>query len=300
MQEFKIVGKIDLAQLPKKGEAKVDTSAALRKYEQPLNEAVERMADEINNEFGHIVDSQAKIAWLDEAYDYSNKERDKTQVADCEAYFMRKEGKDINQPGVLEAWRKERESTIGVLNEKAIALVLHRILGEDFLVVRTSDYDDYTSKVDNLIIDKKTGAVICGFDYVLGEGNNSAGKEIKIQKIIDKGGADIKYGLGIRNISAGGEIHRQALKNTPAFYLAMSKKDLADVLPDLDKAEPSIKELAIVKNMIVSLEQQLIDFYGPDKINNHSFEVKKLLTNVKAFTDSLNRIKDIVNRKIYE
>ena len=299
-QEFKVVGKMDLDKLPKKGETRFDTSAALKKYEQPLNDAMAKMATEINEQYGYVLDSNAKIDWLDDAYDFTDKARDRAQVFDCEAYFMREAGKDINQPGELEAWRKEHESTIGVLNEKVIALVLHRILGEDFLVVRTSDYDDYTSKVDNLIIDKKTGVVICGFDYVLGEGANSAGKQIKIQKIVDKGGANIRYGLGISDISLGGKLHRQSLKNTPAFYLAMSKKDLADVLPTLDKAEPSIKELTIVKNLVASLEQQVVDFYGADKINNYSFEVKKLLTNVKAFANSLNRIKDIVNQKIYE
>ena len=46
----------------------------------------------------------------------------------------------------------------------AIMVLLHKMLKDDFVVLRSAKRDDYAGGVDMLIVNRKTGAVICAID----------------------------------------------------------------------------------------------------------------------------------------
>ncbi len=67
-------------------------------------------------------------------------------------------------------WHKEeKEKNFGELWEKAKTVILNKIIGTEFIVVRASKHDDYENGVDNIIINKETGNVVCAFDEVSAE-----------------------------------------------------------------------------------------------------------------------------------
>ncbi len=99
----------------------------------------------------------------------------------------------------------------------AITALLHKILKENFLVVRTSTFDDYKNGIDNLILDKRTGAIICTFNEVLeNEGGRERGESKKVQKVKKSaalGGNKAKYAITLKD----GKIIRSSIKNIPVF-----------------------------------------------------------------------------------
>jgi hypothetical protein len=42
-------------------------------------------------------------------------------------------------------------------------IVFYKFLNEKFIIVRTSSYDDVQNHVDNLIVEKETGNIVCAF-----------------------------------------------------------------------------------------------------------------------------------------
>jgi hypothetical protein len=93
-------------------------------------------------------------------------------------------------------WLASREKNPANITEIATTLLFDKILGDEFIVVRASTFDDYEHGADQLIIDKQTGAVICGLDDVIGHLGDDGGakKAEKINRKMAKGGAIIKYG----------------------------------------------------------------------------------------------------------
>ncbi len=98
-----------------------------------------------------------------------------------------------------------QENPIGGVWEMLSTKILHQNLGKDFIVARTSEYDDARYKVDNIILDKKTGHVVCAFDEVAT--NSGERFEDKKNKILERnwqrGGTDLKYGISFEETKSG-------------------------------------------------------------------------------------------------
>ena len=68
-----------------------------------------------------------------------------------------------NQPGVqnederIAKWREARSREKSGQTEMAVTALLSKMLGEDFLVVRTAPYDDYKNGLDPLIVNRSKG-----------------------------------------------------------------------------------------------------------------------------------------------
>lgn len=135
--------------------------------------------------------------------------------------------------GIVAKHREKKEISKSNQAEMAITALMHKILKERFLVVRTSIFDDYKNGIDNLILDKETGAIICAFDEVLendGDRNRGASKKIeKIKKSAVLGGTKAKYGISLSNK----KVVRAVARNIPVFYLTIESKDLTDLTNDL-------------------------------------------------------------------
>lgn len=269
MQEFKIVGHIDL---PEKKIRPED-------FRNFLEEKMREIQTGVNEEFKfNFLDSENKIN-LEGGPDV---EIDKKFVADREQEWSNQERK------TLEEWHKSKDKNPSTIAELAITLVLHKLLGDRFIVARASSFDDYKHHVDNVLIDKETGAVVCGFDEVLGYTGDDGGdkKSKKIIENLSRGGTSLKYGATIVN----DKIERKSLENIPTFYLALSKEELNNLLVDLKSNKlPTDNEKKIVLKMIFFLE-------------NQSVEAKKIAVNynlqknLTKFAASLEIIKNIINK----
>jgi len=152
-----------------------------------------------------------------------------------------------------------------------LTVALNDTLKDKFIVARASLYDDYNNGFDLEIINKETGDTICGIDYVLGDENFDGGekKEGKLKKIMDKGGATIKYGAKLEN----GVLTRAAIKNTPAFYLALKKIELNDLVSGLktggNKREEADKKIfnKLLSSLTGQASSEDLDWSMKTKIN---------------------------------
>jgi len=136
--------------------------------------------------------------------------------------------------------------------------MLQRVLPDNFIVVRSSVYDDYNNGVDQLIIDRESGVVICGIDEVIDRQDNvgPSKKEEKIRQKMMRGGAKVKYGARVE----GKNLVLDSLKNIPAFYLSLSPKELEILAKNLQENEVSVYERDLLKRLHSSLSEQLASY----------------------------------------
>jgi len=206
--------------------------------------------------------------------------QDRALIASKEKLWAEDAGKN------LEALAADREKNPANIAEIATTLLFDKVLHDDFIIVRASTYDDYENGADQLIIDKQTGAVICGLDdALLGSSNKDNGqkKEIKIDKKMKDGGAEIKYGATISE----GKLKRTDLHHTPIFYFNLGKADLNGLLASLvsDSNGLSEVEAATYAKLVDSLLSQAAE-YGTDN-SLHS----ELKNNLRNFAPSLDKMR---------
>ncbi|MCR4280139.1 MAG: hypothetical protein NUV82_01790 [Candidatus Komeilibacteria bacterium] len=175
--------------------------------------------------------------------------------------------------------------------EMAITALLYKFLRDDFIVVRSAKYDDYHAGVDMLIINKKTGEVVCGFDEVT---DTSDGKRLKKKqnKVIDmalQGGAEVKYGLTFvkQQLDKPMRLVKTDLNNLPTFYLPISKEDLRLLLNNMNYniyEEPSETECEIYQKMLGYLRTQVNALQSrvmPTTISRHIKNFGNMLTELE-------------------
>ena len=205
-----ILGKINLEDLPKERK-----SFKVEKYKANLDNKLLNLSTRLNGEYGDIFKEDASIAVDNEEAKAFIKEREET--------WSKEVGK------TKEIWLKDRELNKSSLAETGITLLLDKALHDDFVVCKSSKYDDYKHGVDNVILDKETGNIVCGFDDVLGHSGDDGGekKRDKIRKIMKRGGVSLEQGLSFKEDKS---LEVKHLNNLPAFYLSIAKKDLEDLL----------------------------------------------------------------------
>lgn len=264
MQEFKILGHIDLPERKIRPE----------EYRELLKGKMTEISHEVNEQFGcDFLDENGSILMAES----DTLEEDKKTVSDLEENWAREQHKTVLE------WRWARDKNTATITEMAITLVFHRMLKDRFIVARAATIDDYENGADNVLIDKETGAVVCGFDEVYdGEGN----KDEKTKEALSDGGTSLKYGATIID----GQIVRKKLNSIPTFYISLTKTDLDKLLKDLKSSnEPTETEKNIVLQMITSLEKQ----YSEAKEIANGL---KLLKNLDSFAESLEIIKNQINK----
>lgn len=188
--------------------------------------------------------------------------------------YEQKAGKKLNSEELRLAYQKEQNKKEGHLTEVVITILLHRYLQDRLIVMRTSPYDDYqgiagqAGRVDHLLIDKKSGKVICTFDDVeVTSGGRLETKQEKIKKIARSGGANIKYGFSLSSEEQGKKLVRSSLHNVPAFYLQMSKESLQEMIEEIcnnTNNQPTEKELLLASSLMGQLQQQAAQMLKED------------------------------------
>lgn len=148
---------------------------------------------------------------------------------------------------------KEREKN-GQM-EMFVAALFHKILKGDFIVARASAYDDYNHGIDTVMVNVKTGDIVCAFDEVHDHkaSDRAAEKEEKIKRKARQGGSMLSYGIAME----GGKLVRREVKDLPVFFLGLSTADLEAALANMSFGSgASEKEREIFTVFLASLEDQ--------------------------------------------
>ena len=196
---------------------------------------------------------------------------------------------EINRQ-IIKKWEGENKGRKSILAEKVIFVVLYKLLKDRFIVVRTSDYDDYKNGVDFLIVDKKNGSVVGAIDGLHDENKGSQDrakqKEKKVQQKNERGGAMVRFGLRVDPVSQ--QAKPESLKNVPVFYLPVKNQHL-EQFKNNQKND---------LNKISANEDEVIDYFKGE-INKQIESIMKqgslnhnMTKNLNNFIDSVNLILD--------
>lgn len=267
LEGIKAGDKIDLSQF-KKPEKIFQPEAHL----DDLKNQLTVLAAEVNKEFGNFLNAEGQIILTGR-----DAESDAALVEQQEETFALEMGRS------RENWRRDKDLNPSGLTEMALTLLLHKFLKNDFIIARASSYDDYNNGVDQVIIDKKTGTVVCGFDEVIThfKDGESPKKEKKIEDKMKNGGARLKYGATV----VGNRLERRPLRNIPAFYLALTKEDLVKILAALKSGgNVSHEEENIFNHLSESLKKQFTALAERQDL------FPELAANLEKFKNSLEKI----------
>lgn len=188
---------------------------------------------------------------------------------------------EMHQEWLLE--QKDIKNKKSDILEMMTTLLLHKGLHNDYDIVRASQYDDYHG-VDNIIVHKVSGAVICAFDDVHDFNfsvDSNEQKKIKfVKKSAKKGGSTIEHGFTFIN----GEFVKQRIENVPKLYMAFTPIELGKALElvntkNLDSLEEN--ELQFYNKMITAFESQI------SLLPEHGKNNKKFIENVHKFKELL-------------
>lgn len=172
------------------------------------------------------------------------------------------------EDAIIAQWKENKSNEKNGQMEMAVTLLLSEMLGRDFLIVRTAPTDDYDG-MDNLILDYVTGEVVGAFDEVHegGDGKRTEFKKEKVQKIADRGGAKVRFGLKLEN----GQLKRAKLEGVPVFYLGLESAALEDLVTALREHDTEVMAEIFTK-LIHSLESQQKEL--SKNVRSESFQAK--------------------------
>jgi hypothetical protein len=154
---------------------------------------------------------------------------------------------------LLRIWKENKSREKNSQMEMAVTLLLSKMLGQEFLVLRTAPLDDYDHGVDNIILDFHTGEVVGAFDEVhqSDNGERLAKKKDKIHTVAKRGGAKVRYGVKLEN----GVLTRAELRGVPVFYLGLTSEELDALISALRDDDGEVLD-QIFKTLIDSLKSQ--------------------------------------------
>ena len=304
--QYKPGDKIDLTQFNRKTESRTPKTEELLANLETIVEETNEYAKtkfEINN----LLNKDGSIS-MDGfgkknggPYEEAEIEKDKKEVEEIEASFARVENETNpeTRKKLIEAWSKDKLKQKSSKVEILITSLLHRVLKDSFIVTRTAPIDDYKEGVDYIMVNPETGETICAFDGVAENDSkeneflvkNTEKKKKKTEKIILKGGANIKYGIEL----VDGKLTRKEISNMPVFYLGISDKDFDTLMLAKNKGvgtPVTQDELNIFSKFIQSLEEQRLNLLELDLPKNSPI-YKKLL----SFEKTIDILKTTLSKK---
>jgi hypothetical protein len=156
--------------------------------------------------------------------------KDKEDVKEKEKIFEKEE---IERYGVA---TQEKLKATGEKLEYLKNIIFYKFLGKDFIVCRSSRYDDLKNGVDNLILEKETGNLVCALDEC--EIKRYEVKEEAVWKKNLEGGGRLKYGLTTKK----GEIKLGSQENLPVFLLFLKDNLIKEGIEKLPESLSEISE----------------------------------------------------------
>ena len=204
-----------------------------------INHVLER-SSELLNKMGIPVDQECRI-----------------QIEKFENFPREKIFKDkIREDRFKERFKyDQRENQLGEQFEKLKTALLQKFFKNDFIVCRTSFFDDVLNGVDNIIVDAHSGQIICAIDEV-GDVHSKRYEE-KRQKVNDvnrMGGVSIDYGFKMDLENK--KIILSSLSNIPLFFLGLNELYIKKAVKEFNENEISDFEKNTIIYFIQSLKEQ--------------------------------------------
>lgn len=212
--------------------------------------------------------------------------------------------KDIYSPEVLkndqETVKEYRKEWYGKLAESGLVsggeelemlktAIFYKNLSREFVTLRSSSYDDIKNGVDNIILERKTGNLVCALDEVedISGKRYETKRDAVLERNIRRDGAILKYGLTFENEKDKMKLKFGELRNLPIFYLALSEdhveKGIKSFIPSQE--EKSDYEKKLFSYFIASLNSQIKALkLAPQPLN------PKLKERLNSLEDSLKKI----------
>lgn len=202
-----------------------------------LKDYIKLIAEDLKSE-GIPVTSECRIDPKEYRGIYNDKEleKDERMVKRLKEIYANEEGVSIKE------WEEKKIMKDGEQLEMLKTAIFHKNLSHDFVVVRASEFDDIKRKIDNVIINKKTGSVICALDESsprTGEKYNK--KQEEILKLDKQGGVNLRYGLTFKD--RYGKPILKTLKELPVFLLALHPSEIVKGIEKFNKDNEYEKKL---------------------------------------------------------
>lgn len=152
---------------------------------------------------------------------------------------------------------KEKLKNKGEQFEMLKTAILYKFLGGEFIVTRTSRFDDIKNKVDNIVLEKETGNLVCALDEVgdiAGEIFEEKQAQVLERNRKEKGGR-LKYGIK----SEKGKLVMGEVENLPVFYFALPSEYIREGLKNLTPSfeEKSEYEEKLFTYFVASINSQI-------------------------------------------
>lgn len=208
----------------------------------------------------HFIEDFGKEVESDLAHVYE-KEKEWSGAEDERIRQFYKETYGIEgEKEIVGKFKENKEKDKNAQLEKIISCLFHVAFGSEYLVMQSSAFDDYEGQFDTVVIDKKTGDVVCTFDEVHdhAQASRAAKKKERMEKIMHAGGKTLKYGLEIKD----GEVRRKEIHNLPVLCIGMDTASIENILKHVDELSDmqiSPEEEEVCMHILASLREQIRD-----------------------------------------
>ncbi len=244
------------------------------RFKKELSVALQRVSQKTNQELGtKLLSDDCCVSMKGHNANKDDLLKDKEWIRHKEGLWIMNKYSLQSEEEVSDAMRAEfkdkRSQSKSELAEMISTYIMSKFIGDDYIIARASTYDDYRG-VDNIIVNKKTGAVICAFDDLHEDIYNNDERDTALEekkqwaiKMAERGGQKIKYGFGMDN----GKIIKKQLTNVPKLFLRFSVADLDNAINSIDCSDLTNKtegESLIFNRIIEQLVSQV------DELRTHS------------------------------
>jgi hypothetical protein len=195
-----------------------------------------------------------------------------TKEATCERQLLEKMYNTTNPEAIILEENKDSGSKFEMLK----TAIMHKQMGQRFMVVRSSRYDDYANGVDNVLVDKTNGEIVCALDEV----NTSFQGDKMIQKAVnvlsknfgENFARDLRLGAGLHRtpgekgvrlkygikLGADGKMRCEELEHIPIFLIGVDDDHLDEGQRTLIDGEGKSRyETELFKYFLQSLSTQI-------------------------------------------
>jgi len=253
--------------------------------EEGLRKQLKEIAAELK-ESGIGVDDECRInmeAYRNEPKYANSVVKDKAEVADMEKTW--KEQEKRASAGIIDAKTHDKKNRSGEQMEMFKTALFNKAIGGKFFVLRSSRFDDYKHGIDNIIVEKETGAVVGAFDEVVSR-DGELDKGSKIRAINGTKGGYLKYGVGLEN----GKATKQENARIPLFYLALTYKELENAISSFESDQENLSELEkkLLKKLADSVKEQIEPISKIGMLKNKIPDIEKFSAALQEAIESKN------------
>jgi hypothetical protein len=196
--------------------------------------------------------------------------------------YGKKVENDIELINEIKGGTEESLLTDGERFEVLKTIVFYKFLHKRFIIVRASFYDDVSNQVDNLIIEKETGNIVCAFDEVSTISGPRLAKKQERFLINNINGARVKYGV----LSTRDGLKKGEIENIPIFYLALPPENIDKGIENLTSLEEiSDYERKLWEYFVATIKNQIARLRLERHLN------PTLMTRLLEFEKTLEELK---------